>query len=559
MRRVTKFVLSAAIAVGLTGTAAAQTLLVLAEDVPAGLNVDGASIAIPTTQTGVDNLMEPLLYFKSAGKNEDGVGIFNFNEFEGRLAESWSFDASTITWTLNLRRGVKGCNGATFNADDVIYSFERGKSVSGSAPIVWFLSNVASFDKFTPDVFGDSPEAIEAKKLGDEIKKIDDYTVEFRQSAPNKLFLPVLTIFGLYIFDKELMEAQATDDDPWSQKYTDNVGLPSFGPWCLQSWEKGKDFVVTANPDYYRGAPAIDRVIYRKVPQSSNRVVILRSGQAQLVEHLTPKEFDSLRKARGVKVAGHVGNENLFIHMNFKTPPFDNIKVRQAIAHAIPYDRIIRDGYFGQATKWTGQIPSSYPGFHRSDIQYEFNIEKAKALLAEAGFPGGAGLEAFKGAFDLAYVAEKESTLGPIATTIRTALAEIGISVNLNPLPQTQYGDRQLVKKDLPFALNDQEKPIGVDAGYATQLFFVTSEKGGLNNMVNFSNDTLDEVFAKVKVEGDEKVRDQMLAQIQDILAENVVWLPVVEFKTQWAFSDKLKGVTWHADNSIRWYDLSFE
>ena len=116
-----------------------------------------------------------------------------------------------------------------------------------------------------------------------------------------------------------------------------------------------------------------------------------------------------------------------------------------------------------------------------------------------------------------------------------------------------------MVKKDLPFALNDQEKPIGVDAGYATQLFFVTSEKGGLNNMVNFSNDTLDTVFEKVKVEGDEKVRDEMLAQIQDILAENVVWLPVVEFKTQWAFSDKLKGVTWHADNSIRWYDLSFE
>ena len=170
MRRATKFVLSAALAVGLTGTAAAQTLLVLAEDVPAGLNVDGASIAIPTTQTGVDNLMEPLIYFKSAGKNADGVGTFNFNEFEGRLAESWSFDEATVTWTMNLRRGVKGCNGATFNADDVIYSFERGKSVSGSAPIVWFLANVASFDKFTPDVFGDSPEAIDRLLERDQFK-----------------------------------------------------------------------------------------------------------------------------------------------------------------------------------------------------------------------------------------------------------------------------------------------------------------------------------------------------------------------------------------------------
>ncbi len=557
MRNIARIVASVAFAAGLAGTAQAQSLLVLAEDVPAGLNYDGAAIAIPTTQTGVDNLMEPLVYYQLAGTNDEGVGIFDFNKFEGRLATSWSFDESTLTWTFNLRRGVKGCEGATFNADDVIYTMARAKSVSGAAPIGWFLSSVASLANFTPAVFGDSPEAIEAKKLGDEVKKIDDYTVEFRQSANNKLFLPVLTIFGLHIFDKELMEANATADDPWSHEYLNNKNVPSFSPWCLESWEKDKEFVVTANPDYYRGKAAIDRIIYRKVPQSGQRLVTLRAGQAQVVEHLTPKEFDSLRSASGVTVAGVLGNENLFLHMNFKTPPFDNIKLRQAIAFAIPYDRIIRDGYFGQASKWQGQIPSSYPGFHESDIQYNYDVDKAKALLAEAGFPNGEGLDQYPDAFELAYVAEKESTLGPIATLVRTALGEIGINVKLNPLPQTQYGDRQLVKKDLPFALNDQEKPIGVDAGYATQLFFVSTEKGGLNNMVNFSNDTVDALFAKAIVEGDTAVRNALLAEIQDILAEQVTWLPLVEWKTQWAFSDRIKGLTWHADNTVRWYDLS--
>ncbi len=557
MKNIARIVASVAFAAGLAGTAQAQSLLVLAEDVPAGLNYDGAAIAIPTTQTGVDNLMEPLVYYQLAGTNDEGVGIFDFNKFEGRLATSWSFDESTLTWTFNLRRGVKGCEGATFNADDVIYTMARAKSVSGAAPIGWFLSSVASLANFTPAVYGDSPEAIEAKKLGDEVKKIDDYTVEFRQSANNKLFLPVLTIFGLHIFDKELMEANATADDPWSHEYLNNKNVPSFSPWCLESWEKDKEFVVTANPDYYRGKAAIDRIIYRKVPQSGQRLVTLRAGQAQVVEHLTPKEFDSLRSASGVTVAGVLGNENLFLHMNFKTPPFDNIKLRQAIAFAIPYDRIIRDGYFGQASKWQGQIPSSYPGFHESDIQYNYDVDKAKALLAEAGFPNGEGLDQYPDAFELAYVAEKESTLGPIATLVRTALGEIGINVKLNPLPQTQYGDRQLVKKDLPFALNDQEKPIGVDAGYATQLFFVSTEKGGLNNMVNFSNDTVDALFAKAIVEGDTAVRNALLAEIQDILAEQVTWLPLVEWKTQWAFSNRIKGLTWHADNTVRWYDLS--
>ena len=75
--------------------------------------------------------------------------------------------------------------------------------------------------------------------------------------------------------------------------------------------------------------------------------------------------------------------------------------------------------------------------------------------------------------------------------------------------------------------------------------------------MVNFSNDTVDALFAKAIVEGDTAVRNALLAEIQDILAEQVTWLPLVEWKTQWAFSNRIKGLTWHADNTVRWYDLS--
>jgi peptide/nickel transport system substrate-binding protein len=558
MKRVTTLLASAALSVGLAaGSAMAADLLVLAEDVPAGLDYDGASIAIPATQTGVDNLLEPLVYYKQKGLNDEGVMILDFTQFEGRLAESWTYDPATLTWTFNLRQGVKGCNGATFDADDVIYTFARAKSTSGAAPIGWFLSNVGSIANFTPAVFGDTPEAKEAKKLGDEVTKVDKYTVKIRQSAPNALFLHVMTIFGTYIYDKETMEANATAEDPWSHKYNDNVNAPGFGAWCLDRWEKDKEFVVSANPDYYRGKPFYDRVILRKVPQSANRVVILRSGQAQLVERLTQKEFNSLRNVRGVKVAGVLGNENLFVHMNFKSPPFDNPKLRQAIAHAIPYDAIVRDAYFGGARKWNGHIPTSYTDYHEPSIKYGEDLDKAKALLAEAGFPEGKGLDQFRGAFNLAYVAEKESTIGPIANLIKTNLAKIGINVQLDPLPQTTYGDRQLVKKDLPFALNDQEKPIAPDAAYGLLLFFVSAEKGGLNTMVNYSNPKVDELFASALIEGDPAKRTAQLAEAQEILARDVTWVPVVEWKTQWAFNDKIKGITWHADNGVRWFDLN--
>ena len=114
-------------------------------------------------------------------------------------------------------------------------------------------------------------------------------------------------------------------------------------------------------------------------------------------------------------------------------------------------------------------------------------------------------------------------------------------------------------RAELKAIINDQEKPIGVDAGYATQLFFVSPESGGLNNMVNYRNADMDAIWAKARVEPDQAARDAMLAEIQDILMTDVVWGPVVEYNTQWAYSDRVKGLQWHADNSVRFFDLSIE
>ena len=105
-----------------------------------------------------------------------------------------------------------GCNGATFNADDVVNRFQRAKSVSGTAPIGGFLSNVGSI-----------------KGFGDAVVKVDDYTVQIKQGEPNALFLSVLTICGRLMFDKETTEANATADDPWSYEYVNETNAPGFG------------------------------------------------------------------------------------------------------------------------------------------------------------------------------------------------------------------------------------------------------------------------------------------------------------------------------------------
>lgn len=532
----------------------AKELLFLAEDVPAGLNFDGPSAAIGTTQTGYLNMMEPLLYWPK-GPTEDGVTRLDFSKHEGRLAESWTFDEPTLTWTLNLRRGVMSCAGNEFTADDVIYSMARAKSVSGTAPIAWFLANVAGVKGFTRAVFQPNAD----KSLGDAVGKVDDYTVKIRQSAPNRLFLTVFSIYATYPFDSKVMKANATEADPWSHIYVNTVNNPSFGPYCLEKWVRDDEFILRANPNYYRGKPAIERVIMKRVPQSSNRLLTLRSGRADLTQRLSTREFASLANAPGVTTAGIYGNENLFLILNFKTPPLDNPKIRQAIAYALPYQQIVRIGYSGSARPWQAQFPQLFNGFQQPDTRFETNPAKARALLAEAGYPDGKGLEAFADKFRLVFTAERESTLGPIATVIQSALKDVGFPIELDPMPQTQLADRKLIKKDLPMSIADVEKSVGPDVTYTTMLFFVSIAQGGVSNWMNYVNPEIDRLAFAARDEPDDAKQAAMLGTIQQTLQRDLAWVPIVETKTQWAHRTNLTGITWHPDNSIRFYDLSWK
>jgi peptide/nickel transport system substrate-binding protein len=538
------------------GPARAETqILFLAEDVPAGLDFDGPSSSTNTSQTGFVNMTEPLVYYPYGPTNEEGVRTLDFGKFEGRLAERWEFDAPSLTWTLHLRHGVKSCAGNEFTADDVVYTYARAKSVSGQAPAGWFMGSLASVQGFTRDVFKPGAD----RSLGDAVTKVDDYTVKIKQSQPNRLFLTVLSIFASFPYDSAEMKKHATEQDPWSHVYVNTQNAPGFGAYCLERWVRDDEFVLRANPAYYRGKPVIDRIVIKKVPQNANRALTLRNGSADLTQRLTTREFNGLRTATGVKVGGVYGNESLSLGLNFKTPPFDNPKLRQAIAFAMPYQQIATVGYSGSARKMDAHYPRVLHDYMRPSTQYETNVAKAKVLLAEAGFPDGKGLEKYPDSFRLAFTAEREATLGPIATVIQSALKDVGISVQLDPMPQTQISDRRLVKKDLPMSLNDIEKAVGPDVTYATQLYYVSTAAGGFNNFANYSNPEVDRLFREALAQLDDTQRAPLVRQIQEIVQQDLAWVPLVETKTEWAFSAKLKGITWHPENSVHFFDLSKE
>ncbi len=530
-------------------------LLYLAEDVPAGLDYDGPSASTNTSQIGFINLMEPLLDYAPSGANAEGIGTLDFAKFQGRLVESWDYDPATLAWTLHLRHGVKSCAGNTFTADDVVWTFARDKSVSGAAPIGWFLASVGSVAGFDRSVFQPGAD----KSLGDAVVKLDDYTVKIRQSAPNALFQALMTGYGFQPYDSQEVKKHITPADPWGHTWVNTVNAPGFGPYCLERWVKDDEFVLRANPDYYRGKPPIDRVVIKRVPQSANRALTLRSGQAQLTQRLSAREFEGLRHVPGVTVAGIYGDEVLFISLNFKTKPFDNPKLREAIAEAMPYAQLAAVGYANQARKWDAQFAPTLNLYIKPAAQYAQDVAHAKQLLAEAGYPEGRGLEAFPDALKLSFVAERESYLGPLATSIQSALRDIGMPVQLDPLPQTQLMDRRMVKKDLPMALSDTEKPVVPDVIYATKLFFASTAAGGINNMVNYSNPQVDKDFAAALIETDPTKRAALAADIQEAVQRDLAWIPLLVTKTQWAFSAKLHGLVWYPDNSLRLFNLHLD
>jgi peptide/nickel transport system substrate-binding protein len=558
MRKILSTLLLSALALsgalGWAPAAFAQTqLLYLTEDVPVSLDPDGPSSTVNTSQVGRINLLEPLVGYAPGRTNEDGLHIPDFTKFEGRLAESWDYDAPTLTWTLHLRHGVIGCAGHEFTAADVLYTLARAKSVSGSTTVAWFSGSVGGIKGFTADVLkgGD-------KTLGDTVTAPDPYTVKIQQGAPNAFFLLALSLHPIYMFDSVAMKAHATTEDPWSHTYANTENVAGYGPYCLESWVKGDSFTVRANEHYYRGKPAIDRVVMKKVPQNSNRVVTLRSGQAGLIQGLTPREYSGLRGTKGVTVGGVYGNETLFISPDLNSPLWSNKLVRQALAYAIDYNQILQTGYLGQARKWDGLIPTSFPGATSTLSGYDYNPEKAKALLAQAGFPEGAGLEKFPEDLKLTYAAEREGTLGPIATVLQSSLRAAGFPLVLDPVSQSQMASRRMVKRDLPLALSDIDKAVAVDSIYAVNLYFLTREAGGIVNTNHYSNPKVDSLVMEGRASGDLEARIKVAHELQDLLAADLPWVPIAETKTQWAYSSKLQGLTWYPDNSIRWYDLNF-
>ena len=400
-----------------------ETLLLITESGPNNFDIHGVGTNRPGYEVSwncYDRLMS-----HGTKTLSDGSLSYDRDKFTPELAEEWNAGPNSITF--KLRRNAKFHDGTAITAKDVKWSFDRAVTVGGFPT---FQMKAGSLEK---------PEQFVA---------VDDHTFRVDFIRKDKLTIPDLAVIVPAVYHSELIKKNVTDKDPWGLEFT-KTNIAGGGAYKVASWQAGSEVVYVRNDDWKSGPlPKIRRVVWRMVPSSGNRRALIERGDADMSFDLPNKDFVELKQAGKVNVvANPIGNGIWYLGMNTKNAPFNNPKVRQAVAYAVPYQKIMDAVMFGLANPmYGGKSNQASNLLWPQQPGYSTDIAKAKALLAEAGHPNGFETTL---SFDLGFAVISE----PMCVLVQESLAQIGIKATINKIPGSNWRN-ELLKKELPMIAN---------------------------------------------------------------------------------------------------------
>jgi peptide/nickel transport system substrate-binding protein len=402
------------------------------------------------------------------------------------LATKWERVDAT-TWKFELRKGVKFHNGNTFNAADVKYTFERMKD-----PKVSKFVNIAN-----------SIVSIETP---------DDYTVIFKTAKIIPWFAE--TMHQNFIVDKE-----STEKREFSDYNTKAIGT---GAYKFVEWLKGSYIRLEANPDYWEGAPYFKTVEIKPITEGSTRFAAIVSRQVQILSGVPVPMIDRIKKTPTIELVSRPARRCIYMGIgNKEGTPFQDVRVRKAIAMAINEDEIIKTIMRGQATA-AAQVPDTATvGYDPSLKRLPYDPAGAKALLKEAGFPNG---------FEITIAGPNDRYIndGQICEAVAKYLAKIGLQVSLDVKPKSIFFS-ELSKFKHSFYL------IGwldgsYDFGRSAQMLLhsVDADKGmGTYNGAKYTNASLDKEIIDSATILDRAQREKALQAVNKKSVEDVAWIPL--------------------------------
>lgn len=502
------------------GAAQANTLIVASPQAPEGF--DGDALRAHTQNVVVQTYEGLVVYGK---KEVDGRVVNDPSTVAPHLAESWTVSEDGKTWVFKLREGVLSPYGNELTADDVEWSWAKSFDQKRTGNFIARVSNVAG------------------------VKAISTYEVEFTLSAPSSIFLKALTLYVPGIYDSTEVKKHATTDDPWGLKWMES-NTAGFGAYHLEELKPDDQAVYVANPNYFGGEPYYTRVIYKEVPSEASRVTLLKTGQVQLIDRPSIQKVVDLQADDDVRVDRASGRSIASARMNPGCEPFDDVRVRQAFNYAVDKDALNQAVFAGQADLAKSIVPPIVDGYNPEHFAYDFDPEKAKALLAEAGYPDGISEE-----IQLLY-ADAFWHQEPIAIQIADQLRRIGVNVQPTRITTSEMRAKGSPKEMSMCFFTWEDGPIVLDPVYTMYLI---SHSTGVSNRAAYSNPRVDELIDAAREELDAEKRLAMMDEAQKLWVEDAPWILTTYPATFEAMAPNVSGWVHYPDEHERWRELTGE
>lgn len=490
------------IAVPVAAFAQEKTLLVRFYDDPAGF--DPASIFRIENENIAFNIFSGLTSY-------DGVT----GEIIPDLAESWE-TSDNITWTFRLREGVQWQKGyGEFTAEDVIYSFNRILDPETSSPYASELSGIASME---------AP---------------DPYTVVITLDAANGNFLHTVANYHQgQIVKREAIEA-AGDQVRWQP-----VGT---GPYYLESIDVNSRIVLKRHEDYYKGPAPIETIDFQIIKDDATASIALRNGEIDLLMRQSKEEQLQTLEAEGFKM-NSVDNYAVSLKvLNLTDPILGDVRVRQAIAHAIDYPSItaalapsLQAPTYSMLLPWMDVYSDAAP-------RYEYNPEKSMALLAEAGHPDG---------FTLKVLGTSAQGVTEQQQFEIDFLSQVGINMELELVDTPTYNQRRNAGD---FMMAGRLLPaVNPDMILFSYLHPDNLAPGGLNG-AQYDNPELTETLEAARAEADLDERMALYAKVQDIAMTDLPYIPATASNVFWPSKQSVTGVHINYLAQVNFWDVDIE
>lgn len=451
---------------------------------------------------------------------KDQPGCYEYVPFElvPVVAESWEWSEDRKSITFKIRKGVKFQDGSEVTAQDVAYSMNRVPKTTTIGP---FLMSMLNFEK---------------------AEALDDYTVKVYFTKPSPMADKLLAMREIStVLNSKLVKKHETSEDPVAEEWLAKNSAGS-GPYIIESWTPGVEFVLKANQNYWRGKPPTDKIIVRYVPDPSDRVMMVQAGTLDIVDTFIPrKELPTLEMNPDIRVFKHVSPTFVMLHINHRLgEPWTDKNFRKALAYAIPYETIINKVYYGYAVQQKSPISIGLETYTDEFWTYRYDLEEARKYLDKTKWAGGVDVECV-------YKEEVEMERD-LMTWIQSEWKKIGVNMKLKPLPSAALSDLR-VKGNAPPHLWESN-PFVKDPFYELYWWYHSHEVGVWPLTIFYSNPTVDELIEKGMNEMDPQKRLEYSRECQRIIVDDVACLFLVHPMFILIARKNIKGLGYYCDES---------